>query len=135
MYKHKHVHVYQSIFMILGATVLTARIRSACYIFLTQSRIITLSYNSKTRDEKTRVRKSTKHFALLKSFESAGRVHDTFEPVLVRYQKLECTYSEYSDPPAHPHSLIRVLVFRLRKLSVERPSNTLIRLRGCKRLF
>ena len=43
-------------------------------------------------------------------------VHDTFEPVHVRYQKLECTYSKYSDPPAHPHSLIRVLVFRLRKL-------------------
>ena len=62
------------------------------------------------------MRKSTKHFALLKSFESAGRVYDKFEPVLVRYQKLECTCSEYSDPPAHPHSLIRVLVFRLMKL-------------------
>ena len=62
------------------------------------------------------MRKSTKYFALLKSFESAGRVHDTFEAVLVRCQKLKCTYSEYSDPPAQPHSLIRVLVFRLRKL-------------------
>ena len=47
---------------------------------------------------------------------SAGWVNDTNEPVLVRYQQLECKYSENSDPPAHPHSLIRVLVFRLRKL-------------------
>ena len=51
--------------MVLGATLLTERIRSACYYFkLNQG--AQLSYNSETRDEKTQVRKLTKHFTLLK---------------------------------------------------------------------
>ena len=33
----------------------------------------------------------------------------------IRY-KLKCAYSEYSNQSAHPHSLIRVLVFRLKNI-------------------
>ena len=52
------------------------------------------------------------------------------------WYKLACAYNEDSNQSAHPHNLIRVLVFSPVEtldhwLPVERPSKTLIRLRRC----
>ena len=75
------------------------------------------------------------HWRCFRVLQLSWETVTSYKPVSrIRY-KVVCTYSEDSNRSVHPHSLVS-LNFPPREaldswLSIERPSKTLIRLRGC----